>query len=91
MATSSGELIIAGDRDQYTRTEPFIEIYRSLRDAQLSLIPGCGRVAESRKTTSNGKTASLPRVDMRSHASEHALPLDPPVPMERQVEGDSKS
>jgi pimeloyl-ACP methyl ester carboxylesterase len=37
-------LIMAGDRDQYTRTEHFVDIYHMLPKGQLALIPGCGHV-----------------------------------------------
>lgn len=37
-------LIMAGDRDDYTRLDHFIEIYRLLPKGQLAFIPGCGHV-----------------------------------------------
>lgn len=37
-------LIMAGDRDDYTRLDHFIDIYRLLPKGQLSFIPGCGHV-----------------------------------------------
>ena len=37
-------LIMAGDRDDYTRLDHFIEIYHLLPKGQLAFIPGCGHV-----------------------------------------------
>jgi pimeloyl-ACP methyl ester carboxylesterase len=37
-------LIMAGDHDDYNRTEAFVEIYWLLPKGQLSFIPGCGHV-----------------------------------------------
>lgn len=37
-------LIMAGDRDDYTRLDHFLEIYHLLPKGQLALIPGCGHV-----------------------------------------------
>jgi pimeloyl-ACP methyl ester carboxylesterase len=37
-------LIMAGDRDDYTRLDHFVDIYRLLPKGQLALIPGCGHV-----------------------------------------------
>lgn len=37
-------LIMAGDRDDYTRLDHFLDIYHLLPKGQLALIPGCGHV-----------------------------------------------
>ena len=37
-------LIMAGDRDDYTRLDHFIDIYHLLPKGQLTFIPGCGHV-----------------------------------------------
>jgi pimeloyl-ACP methyl ester carboxylesterase len=37
-------LIIAGDRDHNNRTDRFVDLYHSLPQAELGLIPGCGHV-----------------------------------------------
>jgi pimeloyl-ACP methyl ester carboxylesterase len=37
-------LIMAGDRDDYTRLDHFIDIYHLLPKGQLAFIPGCGHV-----------------------------------------------
>jgi pimeloyl-ACP methyl ester carboxylesterase len=37
-------LIMAGDRDDYTRLDHFIDIFHLLPNGQLALIPGCGHV-----------------------------------------------
>jgi pimeloyl-ACP methyl ester carboxylesterase len=37
-------LIMAGDRDQYTRTDHFVDIYHMLQKGQLAIIPGCDHV-----------------------------------------------
>lgn len=37
-------LIVAGDRDYYTRLEHFVDIYRLLSRGSLSIVPGCGHV-----------------------------------------------
>jgi len=42
-------LIMAGDRDDYTRLDHFIEIYHLLPKGQLAFIPGCGHVVLSCK------------------------------------------
>jgi pimeloyl-ACP methyl ester carboxylesterase len=41
-------LIVAGDRDTYNRTDKVVEIYRSLPQGWLGLIPGCGHVVIDR-------------------------------------------
>jgi pimeloyl-ACP methyl ester carboxylesterase len=37
-------LVMAGDRDDYTRLDHFVDIYHLLPKGQLVLIPGCGHV-----------------------------------------------
>jgi pimeloyl-ACP methyl ester carboxylesterase len=37
-------LVMAGDRDEYSTTENILKCKRSIADAQLSIIPGCGHV-----------------------------------------------
>jgi pimeloyl-ACP methyl ester carboxylesterase len=37
-------LLIGGDRDNYIRTEHFVEVYHLLPDAALTIVPGCGHV-----------------------------------------------
>jgi len=37
-------LIMAGDRDSYSRTDHFVDIYHLLPNGQLSFIPGCAHV-----------------------------------------------
>jgi len=37
-------LVMAGDRDDYTRLDHFLDIYRLLPKGQLAFIPGCGHV-----------------------------------------------
>jgi len=37
-------LVMAGDRDDYTRLDHFLDIYHLLPKGQLALIPGCGHV-----------------------------------------------
>jgi pimeloyl-ACP methyl ester carboxylesterase len=35
-------LIAAGDKDRYTKTEHFVEIYHLLPHSELAIVPGCG-------------------------------------------------
>lgn len=37
-------LTIAGDRDEYFKTESFVSIYRQIPGSQLAIIPGCNHV-----------------------------------------------
>lgn len=37
-------LIVAGDRDEYTRTDHFVHIYRLLPKGSLAIVPACGHV-----------------------------------------------
>lgn len=37
-------LIMAGDKDEYTPTEDFVKCKKAIKNAQLSIIPGCGHV-----------------------------------------------
>lgn len=37
-------LVMSGDQDQYAPPESFVSAFRSLPDARLSIIPGCGHV-----------------------------------------------
>jgi pimeloyl-ACP methyl ester carboxylesterase len=37
-------LIIGGDKDEFTTTEEFVKCKKSIKNAQLSIIPGCGHV-----------------------------------------------
>jgi pimeloyl-ACP methyl ester carboxylesterase len=37
-------LIAGGDRDEYIRTEHFVEVFRLIPAARLSIVPGCGHL-----------------------------------------------
>lgn len=37
-------LIVAGDRDDYTRLEHFVDIYQLLPHGSLAIVPGCGHL-----------------------------------------------
>jgi pimeloyl-ACP methyl ester carboxylesterase len=43
-AIKAPTLLIAGDRDQYTRADHLVDIYHLLPKGQLAFIPGCGHV-----------------------------------------------
>jgi pimeloyl-ACP methyl ester carboxylesterase len=43
-AIKAPTLIMAGDRDQYTRADHLVDIYHLLPKGQLAFIPGCGHV-----------------------------------------------
>jgi len=43
-AIAQPSLIVAGDRDEYGRTEHFVDIYRLLPRGSLAIVPGCGHV-----------------------------------------------
>jgi pimeloyl-ACP methyl ester carboxylesterase len=51
-------LIMAGDRDQYTRTDHFVDIYHMLPKGQLAIIPGCSHVVLACKADLVIKTVS---------------------------------